>query len=142
MKILINDGGCEIPLFTEKRNEVQRIVDARVLFGDQYTINRVGSVDAVYALIEEDLKEAIPNLATSRSSTEVYKITKSTAQALLGKVYLYHKKYADAWPDKQKDLIPLIEKLFEVYGKKGHFTWDVLPRWQPKQNKIHDKKAA
>lgn len=53
-----------------------------------------------------------------------------------------HKKYADAWPDKQKDLIPLIERLFEVYGKKGHFTWDVLPRWQPKQNKIHDKKAA
>ncbi|MGB2128607.1 MAG: RagB/SusD family nutrient uptake outer membrane protein [Flavicella sp.] len=86
----------DIPLFTEKRNEVQRIVDSRVLFGDQYTINRVGSVDAVYALIEEDLKEAIPNLATSRPSTEVYKITKSTAQALLGKVYLYHKKYADA----------------------------------------------
>ena len=53
-----------------------------------------------------------------------------------------HKKYADAWPDKQKDLIPLIEKLFDVYGKKGHFTWDVLPRWQPKQNKIHDKKTA
>ena len=49
-----------------------------------------------------------------------------------------HKKYADEWPDKQKDLIPLIEQLFKVYGKEGHFTWDVLPRWQPKQNKIHD----
>ncbi len=86
----------DIPLFTEKRNEVQRIVDSRVLFGDQYTINRVGSIDAVYALIEEDLKEAIPNLATTRASSEVYKITQSTAQALLGKVYLYHKKYAEA----------------------------------------------
>jgi starch-binding outer membrane protein, SusD/RagB family len=86
----------DIPLFTEKRNEVRRIVDARVLFGDQYTINRVGSVDAVYELIEEDLKEAIPNLATTRPNSEIYKIKQATAQALLGKVYLYHKKYTDA----------------------------------------------
>ena len=42
----------------------------------------------VYSLIEEDLKEAIPNLPVVQS--EVYKVSKGAAQALLGKVYLYH----------------------------------------------------
>ena len=62
-------------------------------------------------------------------------------------------RYADAWPDKQKDIVPLIEKMFADYvisidedgnkiTKKGHFTWDVMPRFEPKKNKIHDKKAA
>ena len=62
-------------------------------------------------------------------------------------------RYADAWPDKQKDIIPLIEKMFADYvididedgnkiTKKGHFTWDVMPRFETKKNKIHDKKAA
>jgi hypothetical protein len=46
------------------------------------------------------------------------------------------KKYADMWPDKQKDLIPIIENLFKAYGKEGHWTWDVLARWQPKKNKV------
>jgi hypothetical protein len=52
------------------------------------------------------------------------------------------KKYADAWPDKQKDLIPIIENLFKTYGKKGHWTWDVLDRLQPKKNKITVKKLS
>jgi len=86
----------DVPLFIEERDGVNRLVNSRILFGDQYAINRVGSVDDIYSLLEEDLKEAIPNLAESRPSSEIYKITKSTAQALLGKIYLYHRKYADA----------------------------------------------
>jgi hypothetical protein len=52
------------------------------------------------------------------------------------------KKYADAWPDKQKDLTPIIENLFKTYGKKGHWTWDVLDRLQPKKNKVTVKKLS
>jgi hypothetical protein len=56
----------------------------------------VGSVDEIYTLLEEDLKEAIPNLPDSRPSSEIYKIRKGAAQALLGKVYLYHRQYQEA----------------------------------------------
>ena len=62
-------------------------------------------------------------------------------------------RYVDLWPDKQKDIPPLITKMFEVYvisidkdgnkiTKKDHFTWDVMNRFEPKKNKIHDQKAA
>ena len=88
-----------IPLKVETRDEVSRIADQRVIIGEQYDINRVGSISAVYSLIEEDLKEAIPSLPAEQS--EIYKATKGAAQALLGKVYLYHgtfdaDKFADA----------------------------------------------
>lgn len=89
----------DIPLKVETRGGVSRIVDQRIIIGEQYDINRVGSISAVYSLIEEDLKEAIPNLPVVQS--DVYKVTKGAAQALLGKVYLYHgtfddDKFADA----------------------------------------------
>lgn len=92
----------DVPLFTETRNGATRIADTRILFGDQYILDRVGSIEAVYALIEEDLKEAIPNLPETRPDTEVYKVTKGAAQALLGKVYLYHQKYAEAAVELKK----------------------------------------
>ena len=53
-----------------------------------------------------------------------------------------HKRYFDVWPDKKKDIIPLIVALFEKCGKKGHFTHQDAPRLEPKKNKIHDKEAA
>ncbi len=88
-----------IPLLTEKRGETTRIANKRILFGDQYVINRADDVAAVYSLIEEDLKEAIPNLPVTQDMD--YKVTKGAAQALLGKIYLYHgtfddTKFADA----------------------------------------------
>jgi hypothetical protein len=82
----------DIPLSVEERDGVLRIKNKRIRIGEQYDVNRVGGIDQVYSLIEEDLKEAIllglPQFTTVRS--EKYKITKTAAQALLGKVYLYH----------------------------------------------------
>ena len=66
----------DVPLFLEERDGVNRIANKRILFGDQYLINRVGSVDQIYTLLEEDLKEAISNLPESRPSSEIYKIRK------------------------------------------------------------------
>ena len=34
-------------------------------------------------------------------------------------------------------LYPLT-KIEKKITKKGHFTWDVMPRYEPKKNKIHD----
>lgn len=88
-----------VPLKTEVRAGVMRIVDERVVIGEQYDINRTANISEAYALIEEDLKEAILNLPVVQD--QVYKVTKGAAQALLGKVYLYHgtfnqTKFADA----------------------------------------------
>jgi hypothetical protein len=88
-----------VPLKVEDRSGVKRIVDSRVVIGEQFDINRTQDISEAYGLIEEDLKEAILNLPTTQN--EVYKVTKGAAQALLGKVYLYHgtfdqSKFADA----------------------------------------------
>lgn len=53
--------------------------------------------EVVYAQIEQDLKDAIAALPpTVPTATEGGRITKGAAQALLGKVYVYQKKWNDA----------------------------------------------
>ncbi|WP_026728673.1 RagB/SusD family nutrient uptake outer membrane protein [Flavobacterium denitrificans] len=53
--------------------------------------------EAVYAQIEKDLKEAIPALPTSvNAASESGRLTRVAAQALLGKVYLFEGKKAEA----------------------------------------------
>lgn len=83
-----------IPLKVEERNGVNRIMDAQVLAGDELSMQRVASISAAYQLIQEDLKEAIPNLPATQDLP--YKVTKGAAQALLGKVYLYDGKFSEA----------------------------------------------
>lgn len=72
--------------------------EARFQLGDELTIPR-SSEEEVYASIENDLLLAIADLNTV--APQVGRVTKGAAQALLGKVYLYHgsilpTKYADA----------------------------------------------
>lgn len=88
-----------VPLKTEDRNGVLRITDQRIFPEDEFSMERVSDIAMVYALIEEDLKEAIPDLPVTQDLP--YEVTKGAAQALLGKVYLYHgkfdqSKYSDA----------------------------------------------
>ena len=54
--------------------------------------------DAIYAQVEQDLKDAIAvlPLKSALSASDKFRVTKGTAQALLGKVYLYEKKWKDA----------------------------------------------
>lgn len=80
-----------VPLKVEERNGVTRMVDQRIFPEDEFTMNRVADIATAYTIIEEDLKEAIPNLPISQSLA--YEATKGAAQALLGKVYLYHGKF-------------------------------------------------
>ena len=55
------------------------------------------SPEEVYAQVEKDLTEAIPNLPlTVPATTEGGRVTQGTGKALLGKVYLYEQKWADA----------------------------------------------
>jgi hypothetical protein len=51
---------------------------------------------AVYASVEADLQAAIPDLPETVAGSELGRITQGAAIALLGKVYLYDKKYTEA----------------------------------------------
>ncbi len=120
-----------VPLKTETRDGVLRMVDERVLFQEEFSIERVADISTAYSIIEEDLKEAIPNLPVSQSSP--YKATKGAAQALLGKVYLYHGTYdsakfgeaatvlGDVISSKKYSLATGTdyEELFEIGGENG-----------------------
>jgi len=73
--------------------DVPLVVDQRILYGDQFEINRTPAVE-VYAQMEIDLIYAIENLPYTQA--EEGRITKGAAQALLGKVYLYQEKFAES----------------------------------------------
>lgn len=63
---------------------------------DIYNVTQAAPAD-VYAQIEKDLKEAIPDLPnTVVLATEAGRFTKVAAQAMLGKVYLYDNKKTEA----------------------------------------------
>lgn len=64
---------------------------------DQYNQSRASVAD-VYAQIEKDLNEAIPDLPlkSELNTADRYKVTKGTAYSILGKAYLYQEKWSDA----------------------------------------------
>ena len=67
--------------------------DKRFVLGDEKTIPRA-PVSEVYDQIESDLQYAIEHL--EYTADEVGRATKGSAQALLGKAYLYQDEYANA----------------------------------------------
>ena len=80
----------DIPLLLNEAGT--RIQNKRIHTADPFAVNRVGSKAKVYELIEADLEQAI-GLGLPKSDTNFYDekyITEHAAQALLGKVYLYH----------------------------------------------------
>lgn len=88
----------DIPLLVDTSGSVDRIMDKRVQAGDQFsvlrssgTVGKAGTPEKAYALIAEDLKDAISMLPASQARTGA--ATKGAAQALLGKVLLYHATY-------------------------------------------------
>ncbi|MCF1421567.1 MULTISPECIES: RagB/SusD family nutrient uptake outer membrane protein [Mangrovimonas] len=72
---------------------VPLITDRRLDASDTGTLQRA-SKEEVYAQIEADLLNAIDVLPASQN--QAGRVTKSAAQALLGKVYLYQDKFSEA----------------------------------------------
>ncbi len=63
---------------------------------DLYNIEQT-TPDKIYTYVEKDLNDALPNLpVTVPAATEGGRLTKGSAQALLGKVLLYEKKWQAA----------------------------------------------
>jgi hypothetical protein len=97
--------------------------DARFKLGDEKSIPRSPVAD-VYAVIEADLIEAISLLPEIQ--TETGRATKGAAQALLGKAYLYQKKYAEAASVLEEvitsgrySLASNYNSIFEAEGENG-----------------------
>jgi hypothetical protein len=71
---------------------IEGTVDPNALYSIEQT-----TPDKIYTYVEKDLNEAIPNLPnTVPATTEGGRLTKGSAQALLGKVLLFQKKWQPA----------------------------------------------
>lgn len=97
--------------------------DARFKVGDEKTFPRL-STQEVYAAIEADLIFASENLAPNASQTG--RVTKTAAQALLGKVYLYQNKFQQAATALEAvitsgkyTLVTDYNTIFEMEGENG-----------------------
>jgi hypothetical protein len=97
--------------------------DKRFVPGDETSIPRA-SVAEVYASIESDLIFAAANLAPNASQTG--RATKGAALALLGKAYLYEKKFPEAAAALEQvitstkySLVSNYASIFEMNGENG-----------------------
>ncbi|WP_119080958.1 RagB/SusD family nutrient uptake outer membrane protein [Chitinophaga alhagiae] len=68
-------------------------VDETIATADAITIP---NTEPVWPKIEDDLKFAVQSLTPAKPKNEVGRVDKIAAQAYLGKVYLYQKKYGEA----------------------------------------------
>ncbi|MEN7546300.1 RagB/SusD family nutrient uptake outer membrane protein [Rapidithrix thailandica] len=110
----------EVPLITQE-------VDP----ADYTKTTRAPKADS-YALIEKDLQEAISDLPlkSAYGEDEKFRVAKGTAQALLGKVYLYQEKWANA-AEQFEEVInsgeySLESSVAEVFSKAGEFGAESL----------------
>lgn len=95
----------------------------RFKLGDEKTIPRYPVPD-VYAFIEQDLIYAVSVLPQVQAETG--RATKGAAQALLGKAYLYQKKYNESAEILEElisggiySLVPDYNSIFEQVGENG-----------------------
>lgn len=120
------------------------------------------TISEIWTQIEKDLTEAIPDLPVKSqmktAKLDVSRISKGTAQSLLGKALLYEKKNAQAAAQfqtvidsKEYDLVPDyarvlrkdtefgIESVFEVsYSSDQNNTWNTTNIWGNPGRTVHD----
>ena len=102
--------------------DVPLAVDERLLFGDQFNVDRTPKAE-VYAQIEQDLIFAAETLPATQA--EEGRITSGAARALLGKAYLYQDKFTEAANALDQviagpyDLVDDYSTIFELEGENN-----------------------
>ena len=102
--------------------DVPLAVDQRLLFGDQFNVDRTPRAE-VYAQIEQDLIFAAETLPATQA--EEGRITSGAARALLGKAYLYQDKFTEAANALDQvvagpyDLVDDYSTIFELEGENN-----------------------
>ena len=98
----------------------------------EFTTQSRASVSDVYTQIEKDLLEAIPDLPLKDeySAGDKFRVSKGTAQAILGKAYLYQEKWSQAVEQFNNVITSGQYALEENYGfifsKGGEFGQESL----------------
>ncbi|WP_207433924.1 RagB/SusD family nutrient uptake outer membrane protein [Sabulibacter ruber] len=99
---------------------------------EQWTSTGRASKADVYALIQKDLQEAIADLPLKSvySGADRFRVSKGSAQALLGKALLYQQKWADAVTQFEavitSNQYQLEESVGKVFSKSGEFGKESL----------------
>lgn len=87
-------------------------------------------VGAIYKQVEEDLIFAAANLPAAYTATESGRVTNGAAKGLLGKVYLYQKKYAAAQTVLQdvinSKVFMLLPKVADVFSTTNKYNAEIL----------------
>lgn len=132
-------------------------VVTRELLISEWNTTKRNSREEVYAQIEADLKEAAAVLPTKSAygPAEKFRVSKGTAQALLGKAYLYQERWSEAASEFDKiitsgeyDLASSVgavfspegefgqESIFEIsYTPSESYDWGNFPwDWRPESN--------
>lgn len=125
----------------------------------QFTTTPRSPRSAVYAQIQQDLLEAIDvlPLKTAYTSGDKFRVSKGTAQALLGKAYLFQEKWSDAAQQFDNvissnvySIAPSVaavfskagefgqESIFEVsYSESRSYDWGNFPWGSAPESNIH-----
>ncbi|MBV4358258.1 RagB/SusD family nutrient uptake outer membrane protein [Pinibacter aurantiacus] len=102
------------------------LITADVSVSDIPNLKRAPKAD-IYALIQKDLNEAIPDIKAKSAypASDKFRVSKGTAQAILGKALLYQQKWADAATQFDNVInsgeYDLGNSLQEVFSKQGEF---------------------
>ena len=91
------------------------LVLERARLGDDVLVPRA-PVEEVYAQIEADLREAIPELPLTRSTTDAGRATSGAARALLAKVLLTRDRFDEAYDEALAVIESGAYRLLEDYG--------------------------
>ena len=87
-------------------------------------------VTTVYAQIESDLSFAAANLPSSYTGSDVGRVTSGAANGLLGKVYLYEKKYSNASSLLQQvinsGVFSLLPNIADVFSDSEKYNAEIL----------------
>jgi hypothetical protein len=98
------------------------LITSVIMPNDAVGLKRASQAET-YAMIEKDLREAIPDLPlrSAYAATDMGRVTKGAAQGILAKVYLYQDKYASADSLLRQVIDSKEYELLDDFGK----VWDM-----------------
>lgn len=104
-------------------------INFRVYTADQANVQRTAASE-IYDFIISDLQFAVQNLPLQWEAKYTGRVTQYTAHALLAKVYLYQKRFADALAEAQlvinSGLFGLLPHYADVFKESGENSQEVI----------------
>lgn len=116
---------CYFELTTMWGDVPLRLINPTELSSESFAIPKSTRAE-VYVQVEADLQEAIAGLPSRAGLAQYFRVSKASAEALLGKVLVFQEKYAEAIPylatvisNQSYDLEPTSEGVWSIDGEFG-----------------------